>query len=57
MGCCVEHEAVFDAAADVEAWEYALSVLRPLVEATKLIGSDELTVVMEDASYLRLPAT
>src|SRR5215216_4167948 len=38
MGCCSEHEAVFDAASAVEEWELALSILRPWYEASKPIG-------------------
>ncbi len=37
----------YDARADHEAWEYAWSVLHPLVQATREIGSNELTQVME----------
>jgi hypothetical protein len=32
-----------------EAWGYAESILRPWVEATRPIGSPELTVAMEKA--------
>lgn len=39
----------YDARADHEAWEYAWSVLNPLVQATREIGSNELTRVMEKA--------
>jgi hypothetical protein len=44
-----EEREHFDARADKEAWSYALSILSPWVEATRLIGSDELTRVMESA--------
>ena len=44
-----EEREHIDARADKEAWSYALSILSPWVEATRLIGSDELTRVMENA--------
>jgi hypothetical protein len=40
--------------ADVEAWEYALSILRPWVEAALAIGSDEFTEAMERAEWYAL---
>jgi hypothetical protein len=40
---------LFDARADMEAWELAHSILEPWVESTRRIGSDELTQVMEGA--------
>jgi hypothetical protein len=46
---CREHRRVFEAQADEEAWDLALSILTPWVEATRKIGSDELTSVMERA--------
>jgi hypothetical protein len=39
----------FDARADHEAWSYAHSLLTPMVELAREIGSDELTQVMEKA--------
>jgi hypothetical protein len=44
-----EEREHFDARADKEAWSYALSILSPWVEATRPIGSDELTRVLENA--------
>jgi hypothetical protein len=41
--------AHYDAQAKEEAWGLAESILRPWVEATRAIGSDELTRVMEGA--------
>jgi hypothetical protein len=41
--------AVYDAQAKEEAWGYAESILRPWVEATRPIGSDELTAAMQEA--------
>jgi len=49
MGCCVEHEAVFDAAASVEEWKLALSILRPMREMSKHVGSPLVEEVMEKA--------
>ncbi len=46
---CAPHRRAFDAHADVEAWDLALSILRPWVEATEPIGHDELTRVMGHA--------
>ena len=46
---CREHRASFDAKAKEEAWDLALGILGPWVEATRLIGSSELTRVMEAA--------
>jgi hypothetical protein len=43
------HVAAFDARAEVEAWQFAESVLAPLVESARAIGSDELTRVMAGA--------
>ena len=39
----------FDARADHEAWSYAHSLLTPMVELAREIGSDEFTRVMEKA--------
>jgi hypothetical protein len=46
---CREHVRVFDAQAEVEAWELALKILKPWVESARPIGSDELTRVMREA--------
>jgi hypothetical protein len=46
---CREHAAAMEAAADVEAWGLALSILRPWVESTRHIGVDKLCDVMERA--------
>jgi hypothetical protein len=46
---CTEHRAAYDAQADEEAWEYAHSLLLPMVELARGIGSDELTRVMDKA--------
>jgi hypothetical protein len=39
----------YDAQAEAEAWQFALDILRPWVEAARAIGSEELTSVMEGA--------
>lgn len=45
-----EHERrLYDAKADHEGWNLAHEILAPWVQATRLIGSDELTRVMEKA--------
>src|SRR5215218_10310773 len=44
-----KERARYDAQAEVEAWELALSILTPWVESARPIGSDELTRVMEEA--------
>ena len=49
MGCCAEHEAVFDTASAVEEWELALSILRPFHEMSKHVGSPLVEVAMEKA--------
>lgn len=46
---CAEHRALWDADAELQAWTFAESILRPWVESTRAIGSDELTYVMEHA--------
>ncbi len=46
---CKEHVRAFDAQAEEGAWELALNILRPWVEAAEHIGSDELTRVMRGA--------
>jgi hypothetical protein len=56
MGCCAEHEAVFDAASAVEEWELALSILRPFHEMSKHVGSPLVEVAMEKALETR-PST
>lgn len=44
-----KERALFDARADHEAWELAHGILEPWVRSTRLIGSEELTRVMENA--------
>ncbi len=44
-----EERELFDARADHEQWAFAASILEPWVEATRAIGHDELTRVMEKA--------
>lgn len=46
---CREHTRHYDARAAEEAWDLAIGILRPWVEATRLIGNDELTRLMEGA--------
>jgi hypothetical protein len=46
---CQEHWAAVHASSVAEAWELALSILRPWVESTRAIGCNELTEVMERA--------
>ncbi len=48
-GWTPEERALWDARADHEAWCLAHSILEPWVKATRPIGSDELTQVMEKA--------
>ena len=48
-GWTQEERERFDARADEEAWELALGILEPWLQATRQIGSDELTRVMENA--------
>jgi hypothetical protein len=43
------HVAAFDARSDLEAWNWAESILQPWVETTEAIGSEELTRVMTEA--------
>ncbi len=45
----LEERKCYDAKAVEEAWSYALSILRPMVETAWAIGSPELTQVMERA--------
>ncbi len=44
-----EERAHYDAQAEHEAWSFATEILEPWLVATRLIGSDELTRVMEKA--------
>jgi hypothetical protein len=44
-----KERALYDARAKEEAWEFALSILYPWVDAARPIGSEELTRVMEGA--------
>ncbi len=48
-GWTPEERVLWDARADHEAWSLARSILEPWVRATRPIGSDELTRVMEKA--------
>jgi hypothetical protein len=48
-GWTPEEIALFDAQADHEGWSYAHKILKPWVEITREIGSDELMGVMEKA--------
>jgi hypothetical protein len=49
MGCCVEHGFMLHAAASVEEWNLALSILRPFHEMSKHVGSPLVEVAMEKA--------
>jgi hypothetical protein len=49
MKMTTEEKAHYDAQAREEAWGYAESILRPWVDATRPIGSPELTQAMEAA--------
>jgi DNA-binding transcriptional regulator YbjK len=44
-----QERRLYDARADHEGWSLAHEILEPWVQATRLIGSDELTRVMEKA--------
>jgi hypothetical protein len=44
---CAEHRAWWDAKAELEEWELALSILEPWTEAARAIGSEKLTRFME----------
>jgi hypothetical protein len=44
-----QERAFHDKQASVEAWEFALQILGPWVEAARAIGSDELTYAMDGA--------
>lgn len=44
-----EERALYDARADLEAWQHAAELLEPWLKITKLFGSRELTRVMEKA--------
>ena len=46
---CKEHWAAYDAKAKEEAWDLVCSIVGPWVKATRPIGSEELTRVMERA--------
>lgn len=46
---CVEHQELWDAKADGEEWELALSILRPWAESAGYIDNDILTEIMEQA--------
>ena len=47
LAMCQEHAVAMDAAADVEAWGFALNILKPWVESARAIGHPELTKAME----------
>lgn len=49
MGEKHEERELYDARADHEAWSLATDILGPWVEATRVIGSPELTRVMKKA--------
>ncbi len=44
-----QERAHYDAQAEHEAWDFAVEILEPWMKVTRLIGSDELTQVMERA--------
>ncbi len=44
-----KERALYDAQAEEEAWELALAILYPWVDASRPIGSEELTRVLEGA--------
>ena len=46
---CREHRTLVDADSKHMAWEVAMGVLRPWVEAARAISFDELTELMEEA--------
>jgi hypothetical protein len=46
---CVEHMRLFNAQSAREAWNLALEIVRPMVDMTHKIGSDELSSVLEKA--------
>ena len=48
-GMCREHRTLVDADSEHMAWEVAMGVLRPWVEAARAISFDELTELMEEA--------
>lgn len=48
-GMTPEERVLYDAQADREAWCFAKEILDPLVKVAHLVGSDELTQVMEKA--------
>jgi hypothetical protein len=47
VAMCAEHRAWWDAKAELEDWELALSILEPWVEAARPIGAEKLTRCME----------
>ena len=49
LAMCQEHAVAMDAAAAVEAWGFALNILKPWVESARAIGHPELTITMERA--------
>lgn len=46
---CLAHDVEYDAASELEAWEWVQSLLEPWTKATEPIGSPELTRVMGKA--------
>ena len=48
-GWTPEERELYDARADHEQWAFTASILEPWVQATRAIGHDELTRVMEEA--------
>ena len=48
-GWTPEERELYDARADHEQWAFTASILEPWVQATRAIGHDELTQVMEKA--------
>jgi hypothetical protein len=49
IGACALHVAEYDARSELNAWNWAESILEPWVETTEAIGSEELTRVMTEA--------
>jgi hypothetical protein len=47
VAMCAEHRVWWDAKAELEEWELALSILEPWTEAARAIGSEKLTRCME----------
>jgi len=48
-GWTSEERELYDTQADHEGWSFAQEFLEPWMEVTRLIGSDELTRIMEKA--------